>query len=213
MKKNNNTIPASVATADKLASSEHPGFREELDARIELLEKVKNLFLLPRLDVMTTAQVAEYYNVSSSTITAIVRSTLDELEPDGLMMISAKDVLDSLRSDQHLSIVKTRWGVNVIRQGQTIAIPFRGTYVFPRRAVLRIGMLLGGSRVAREVRPQILNVVEHSSPEQSTRDIQYETALLRDYAEAMIRNDAAGIARATANLMAYKKRHIEELHK
>jgi hypothetical protein len=38
--------------------------REQMAGRVEVLDKVKKLFLMPKLDMLTTQQVADYYEVS-----------------------------------------------------------------------------------------------------------------------------------------------------
>lgn len=59
--------------------------------------------------------------------------------------------------------------INVIvtytfEDGQIITINNRGLKAFSRRAVLRIGMLLQQSDVAKEVRTQLLNIEEKLHP-------------------------------------------------
>ena len=62
--------------------------------------------------------------------------------------------------------------------GDTLTVPSRGIRVFPRRAILRIGMLLRDSAVAKEVRTQLLNIEEKTSNEIKTEDINEEQRLI-----------------------------------
>ncbi|PDY07989.1 hypothetical protein COM83_33620, partial [Bacillus cereus] len=50
-------------------------------------------------------------------------------------------------------------------------------YLFPKRAILRVGMLLRDSEVAKEVRNQLLNIEEHTATEVKTYEIDYEQQL------------------------------------
>lgn len=51
-------------------------------------------------------------------------------------------------------------------------------YLFPKRAILRVGMLLRDSEVAKEVRTQLLNIEEHTAAEVKTYEIDYEQEVL-----------------------------------
>lgn len=51
-------------------------------------------------------------------------------------------------------------------------------YLFPKRAILRVGMLLRDSEVAKEVRTQLLNIEEHTATEVKTYEIDYEQEVL-----------------------------------
>lgn len=44
-------------------------------------------------------------------------------------------------------------------QNETLEIPNRGLRLFPKRAILRIGMLLRDSEVAKEIRTRLLDIV------------------------------------------------------
>ena len=54
--------------------------------------------------------------------------------------------------------------------GENLVVPNRGLKIFPRRAILRIDMLLRDSSVAREVRTQLLNIEEKTSDDVKTED-------------------------------------------
>ena len=42
--------------------------RQKYIDRVEVLEKVKKLFLIPQLDMMTARQIADFYEVEMNTI-------------------------------------------------------------------------------------------------------------------------------------------------
>ena len=57
--------------------------REKLATRVEVLEKVKDLFLIPKSKYATIKQVADYYEISERYIKGLLSTNLDELESDG----------------------------------------------------------------------------------------------------------------------------------
>ncbi|MED1558968.1 phage antirepressor KilAC domain-containing protein [Bacillus paramycoides] len=60
-----------------------------------------------------------------------------------------------------------------------LGVSKRGAYVFPKSAILRIGMLLKESEVAEEVRTQLLNIEEATAPEEKVAVINAELDSLR----------------------------------
>ncbi len=59
------------------------GVRDKYISRTEVLDRVKELSLLPYKDTATTEMVAEYYGVPKSTIDALVFDNRAELVEDG----------------------------------------------------------------------------------------------------------------------------------
>jgi hypothetical protein len=112
--------------------------RESAINRIDALDKVKKLVMLPD-DINTSVEMAaEYYEVAKETIKNIINSNRSELKEDGLQVIKGHE----LRLLKNLSVVPKN------------APSFT---LIPKRAVLRIGMLLQDSDVAREVRTHLLD--------------------------------------------------------
>lgn len=117
--------------------------REERDAlasRTDVLDKVKVLRTLPDDMHVTTEMVAEFYEVPKETIFTLVRNNRDELEEDGYRVVTRSAFEETFDS-------------KVPSSASRIAL-------FPRRAVLRVGMLLRDSLVARKVRDYLLDA-EH----------------------------------------------------
>lgn len=101
-----------------------------------------------------------------------------------------------------------------IADNVTIVIPNRGVRCFSKRAVLRIGMLLRDSEIAKEVRTQLLNVFEKAeigAPVNIVEDIENEQELLMNVARSFSSVDMMKFAEATMKLNAYKDRHIKEI--
>lgn len=174
----------------------------------EVLEKVKELFLLPGEDVATQEQVASFYEVDKKAIEKVCFRHSNELESDGMCMKKYIEL-----SNLHYVGLKTSKGKVSITfdNGNVYDYPTRGTKVFPRRAILRIGMLLRDSEVAKEVRTQLLNIEEKTSTETKTEDIDEEQKLMLSVGMAVASGDANAVAVASANLIAFKNRHITRL--
>lgn len=107
--------------------------------KVDVLEKVKNLALLPD-DVNATVELAaSYFEVGIEAIKSLIKDNREEVENDGVRVIQG----DELRSLKDLSVIPKNTPVLTI---------------IPRRAMLRIGMLLKESKVAQQVRDYLLNV-------------------------------------------------------
>ena len=117
--------------------------RDALATQVNVLDKVKALTLLPRSTYVTTEMVAAYYEVPTSAVASLVKDNRDELISDGQVVLVGQE----LRALKDLSGLDSR--------APSLA-------VFPVRAVLRVGMLLRDSSVARRVRDHLLNVEQVS---------------------------------------------------
>lgn len=174
----------------------------------EVLEKVKGLFLLPGTELATLKLVADFYEVEEKAIEKVYTRHSDELESDG--MCSKK--YSELSNLQYVGLKTAKGKVTfTFENGETFDYPTRGTKVFPRRAILRVGMLLRDSVVAKEVRTQLLNIEEKTSDEVKIQDITEEQSLMLAVGMAFASGDLNAFATASTNLVAFKNRHIEQL--
>ncbi len=112
--------------------------RAELVQRTEVLEKVGNLVLLPNHDGMTTDQVASYFEVDVEVVKKLRTRHKAELELDGYYVYQGQALKD----------MKSLSGYD----GRAPRVSF-----FPRRAILRVGMLLRDSLVAKTIRDYLLD--------------------------------------------------------
>ncbi|EEM77731.1 hypothetical protein bthur0010_22490 [Bacillus thuringiensis serovar pondicheriensis BGSC 4BA1] len=142
---------------------------------MEVLNKVKELLLLPELDVATSQQVADFYEVDYEAIKKIIQRHTDELTEDGYRTIGGKQIKDILvRDSESRTKIKPMKGHFMI---DGYKISYRNMALFPKRAILRVGMLLRDSAVAKEVRTQLLNIEENTATEIKTYEIDHETEL------------------------------------
>ncbi len=119
------------------------GERDQLATRTDVLDKVGVLATLPDNMHVTATEVANFYAVPRETIRSLVLDNRDELNSDGYRVIARSAFLESF--PEELS--------NLDPKARQIAL-------FPRRAVLRVGMLLRDSPVARQVRDYLLTIEE-----------------------------------------------------
>ncbi|WP_255295731.1 hypothetical protein [Bacillus pseudomycoides] len=168
--------------------------------RVEILNNVKELVLLPGTEMITANQVASFYNVSKSNIDWVVNENKEELVLDGYQVLRGSK-LKELKGD----IVKL---CSLEDYGISKFSPYIA--LFPKRAILRVGMLLRDSEVAKEVRTQLLNIEEHASEEVKTFEIDNEQELHMKIGKAFADNDMMALVQATKELEAYKNRHIQE---
>ena len=123
-------------------------------------------------------------------------------------MKSYKDFL--IRQDVGLETVKGKV-LLTLENGNVLSVPNRGLKVFPRRAILRIGMLLRDSAVAKEVRTQLLNIEEKTSNEIKTEDINEEQRLITNVGMAFASGNINDLLKATTEYNAFQNRHITKL--
>ncbi|WP_051797268.1 phage antirepressor KilAC domain-containing protein [Catenuloplanes japonicus] len=120
---------------DTLVDNRHD--RDRYAGRVDALDKVKALVLLPDDVHATTEMVAAYYEVPIKTVRSVVVDHRAELEISGYQVITG----------QPLSRLKELSGIAT--RSPSLAL-------FPRPAVLRVGMLLRDSPVAVDVRTYLI---------------------------------------------------------
>lgn len=185
---------------------ENRALREQFVNRIEVLEKVKQILTIPGTELSTVKQVAEYYGVYEETIRQIIVRNREELEEDGLTVKSGKKVREELGS-YNLSLTNFRGYFTI----NGVSLSNNKNVLFTRRSVLRMGMFLKNSEVAKEIRTQLLNIEETATLEQKTQAINEEQSLLISVGMAMASGDINALAVASTKLMDFKNRHITRL--
>lgn len=180
--------------------------REKLVAKVEVLEKVKKLLLIPSTDKATIKQISEYYEVGEEAIKTTVFRNRDELTEDGLQSLTGKETKDFLVS---CNLQPTNGKGFFETEG--IRFAYKSNLLFSRRAVLRVGMLLQDSEIAREVRTQLLNIEETAPKEKKIEAIETEEEILKAAGTAIMSGDVEALAIATTKMMDFKNRHIKKL--
>ncbi|TCN51820.1 phage antirepressor YoqD-like protein [Rhodococcus sp. SMB37] len=165
--------------------------RDSLTTRVDVLDKVGTLATLPDDMHVTTDMVATYYEVPIDTVRSVVKLNREEIDDDGYRVVSRTDFE---RSFGDLS--------NLDPRARSIAL-------FPRRAVLRVGMLLRDSQRAREVRDYLLDAERPADIGRSRAELLTRADLARMVLEA--EEEKAVIAAAlesAAPAIAYHDRYV-----
>lgn len=108
--------------------------RERLAGRIEVLEKVKRLILLPRLEMMTAQQVADYYEVDIKAIQSCFHDNRSEISADGTVKCTPKTMIERFLPEGE--IVKTQYYTDFkLSEDTTLRVPNVGINLFSKRAM------------------------------------------------------------------------------
>ncbi|MEV8340471.1 hypothetical protein [Streptomyces niveus] len=124
--------------------------RVEHLGRVDALDKVKALVMLPDGAHCTTDGVARYFEVSTGVIRQLTARHRAELAENGMQVLRGSDLREYQSDSMSLS------------SGDDGSYPQRrsGLTLYTRRAVLNIAMLLRDSDIARCVRTYLLDAEE-----------------------------------------------------
>lgn len=152
----------------ELALTESRTMRAATVARVDVLDKVKAVALLPDDMHATTEIVASFYEVDVEAINSTVRRNRGELEENGLRKLTGVELRQYKESTG---------GQSDQRLGRSGSLR-----LFTRRTILNVGQLLTESDVARQVRTYLLEVEAKATPQQRS-----EAAEAIELAEARMR--------------------------
>ncbi|WP_311078240.1 hypothetical protein [Paenibacillus polymyxa] len=134
---------------ESFTTRENEGIRNKYINRVEILDKVKALVLLPNKKHVTAKMIADYYEVDKNVVEQIIKRQREEFVSDGMLLLRGQEAVD-FNTDNN----------------SVLTIPRKMINVFTRRSVLRVGMLLRDSNVAIEVRNYLLNMDEAASEQE-----------------------------------------------
>ena len=178
--------------------------REENIGKIEVLDKVGKLLSIGKTEFSTVKQIAEYYGVGEEAIQSVIKRHRNELNEDGLKKCT-RDNIKLVMSNANITKINSgkRGFSKYLIDDYELVIGGFGTTLFPKRAVLRIGMLLRDSKVAAELRTRLLNIYEaaENTPQNNGKTI-VENNLNLIETEKEIRDKLAKAIAEGDNLMA-----------
>lgn len=146
--------------------------------------------------------------MDSSVLRHLLKNNKQEIESDGHKKVKGWEVVKALYSretNSHLSVSKEKGGYLI---NEEFKIPYAEIGMFPRRAVLRVGMLLRDSEIAKEVRTQLLNIEEKTTAEVKVEAINEEDSLLLTIMKASSVEERSV---AMAEYRAYTNRHVAKV--
>ncbi|MFJ8843619.1 hypothetical protein ACIRFF_12015 [Streptomyces cyaneofuscatus] len=132
----------------EVALLESRALRVEQMGRVDILDKVKSLVMLPDGIHVRTEDVARYFEVSTASVRRLTDRHQEEFTENGLRLLRGSD-LRSFHSDM-MSLWKGK-GAESYPQAAT------QLRLYTRRTVLNVAMLLRDSDIARCVRTYLLD--------------------------------------------------------
>lgn len=147
----------------EIALTESRAMRAQTADRVDVLDKVKALALLPDGVHATIEIVADFFETTADAIEKAVQRNRQELEENGYTVLRGSAYRAFAADNLSAANPKTR----------TVAL-------FTRRTILNVGQILTESEVARRVRTYLLEVEEQAAPEQKSEALrQLEVAEAR----------------------------------
>ncbi len=174
--------------------------------RVEVLQKVKALLLIPRLFMATTQQVADFFEVEVDAVRKCYQRNRDELDANGTVLLTLSEVDE--RTGQDVQSVKMRAKRLYCVDDVYFEANNCATRMFPPRAILNMAMLLPNSRVAKEVRNQLLNIAENASPQARVTEIVNEQEMQLEIGKAFASGDIMAFAQAAKKMNDFLNRHL-----
>ena len=135
----------------EVALLESRTMRDEHLGRVDVLDKVKALVMLPDGVHVRTEGVARYFEVSTEVIKKLTQRHRDEVNENGLQVLRGYDL--QLFHRDMLSL----WDAN---QGESYPQAVTQLRLYTRRTVLNVALLLRDSDIARCVRTYLLDAEE-----------------------------------------------------
>ncbi|MGE7650464.1 hypothetical protein ACQKM1_22215 [Peribacillus frigoritolerans] len=155
----NKQLEADVTQENLLVLIESRTMRDQHVYRDEVLEKVKAVAFITDEFEMTLQSAADYYEVTIETVKTAVKRNREEFNEYGEIRVLKGKVLKDFKGQVQLEPeLKTAPSLTLVN----------------RRGLLRLGMLLTESEVARSVRNYLLNVEEVSDAEQKRWAVERE---------------------------------------
>jgi len=160
MTKKNKQLEADISQENLLVLIESRTMRDQHVYRDEVLEKVKAVTFITEDFEMTLQSAADYYEVSVETIRTVVKRHRVEFNDYGEMRLLKGKLLREFKEGlvQDEPDIKAAPSLTLLN----------------RRGLLRLGMLLTDSEVAKTVRNYLLNIEEVSDEEQKRWAIERE---------------------------------------
>lgn len=193
-KSDENQLSAQVSDTNELVLIESRTMRDRNVYRDDVLDKVKALSLLGDKFEATLQMAATYYEAPIETIRTIVKRHRDEFnEYEEIRLLKGR-------------LLKEFKG---LVQGEPDIVSAPSLQLLNRRGILRLGMLLTESEVAKSVRNYLLNVEEISDDKQRAWAVERELSKrerrrLTDSIQQFFTGDMKGFEYSSFTNLVYK---------
>ena len=147
------TMVESKITEEKLVNTK--SYRDKAISRVDVLDKVKDLFLIPELEAVSMRMIADYYEVDIETIEKCYQRNKNEIDSDGVVHKKYSEMENVLlRQNVSTKICHGKLEAQ-LSDTVTLSIPHTGLKLFSKRAVIHFAVFLRNSQVAKQVRDYI----------------------------------------------------------
>ncbi|MED2878927.1 phage antirepressor KilAC domain-containing protein [Bacillus thuringiensis] len=205
------SVPTTQQIADISEIIDVKSKRDALAERIEVLEKVKTLVLLPNIEMVTARQIAEFYEVPLKTVQKTYSRYRKEIQSDGYTSATGKKLVVDNMSTTDYSEKSGYYDVS-LSDGSSTKIAMSTVGLYSIRAVLRFGMLLRDSKIAVEVRNQLLNIRDNADMTMRTKAVDAELLELREKAakyDALVGDLPTSVKKSYETIINYVKEQKE----
>ena len=180
---------------------ENKEVRNQVIGRIEVLEQVGELLLLANTELATKEMVSNYYDIKLKTLESCIEDNQDEIQSNGMKLYKRAEILNLLKGGL---------------ENKDIKVPNRGMILFPKRAILNVGMLLRDSEIAKELRSRLLDIVHDSEQGKGNintiiEEISEEKQLMLKRIEAEMNGNFEEVCVINSKLFALKNKRIKDL--
>ena len=180
------------------------------EKNIQVLEQVKNILMLSNTDFMTVQMTAEYFEVGEKAINSLILRNKDELIENGLKIISGKETKEILGNfNKKFANYRGYFECDGIKFNN------RTNTLINKRVLLNIGMLLRDSKVAKELRRRILDIVHDAEQtnivDNIVEEIRTEQQVSQDMLQAILNGDKDKESLLKTELIGLKNKRIIEL--
>ncbi|MBJ7957205.1 phage antirepressor KilAC domain-containing protein [Bacillus cereus group sp. N28] len=141
--------------------------REEIgkhrDKAFDIINKVGGLMLLDNESLAPLNEVARFYNVTRDTIKMLIRNNKKEFQKTGIKVVSGRDVINSVGKNNLPTEIEQKNGYKLITIGERSAKIANGrNMMLTKDSIIRVGMMLRDSEVAREFRDQATEILKRA---------------------------------------------------
>lgn len=180
---------------------ENRDLRDNCSDKIDVLETIKPLTTLPQMECMTFNQIADYFETTELALKNCYHRHMNEIDDEGVTYKFPRDFKDLFENTKQMS---GKMEVE-LSEGFILTVPNRGLKTFSKRSVLRFGMLLDDSEIAKELRNRLLEFIpktedgegEINQADENVKDESISAEQVKDtYDIQMFNNEEFGSVRA-----------------
>lgn len=190
--------------------------RSKVSSHVEVMDKVKQMAMIPNVEFFSQEMIANYYEVELSTIQMTVDRNKEELKIYGYQLKRRKQIEERLKTQKvFLKNLGGAKGIKaVFNNGFELLIPNRGLRTFSKQCVYHIGLLLRDSEVAQAIRKVAATLLTNTSADKQEKILNNEEDQEKSFAmnigEAFINGEKEDVLVASQAYAKYLKEQIKD---